>query len=163
MKQPVLGYRAEALGEPSAFSISTSVNHSFTGENPMMKAVVVALIFLTLAMPAFAKAHKDTYPVPCSELWAAVKDTIKNSGNYSVLSLDNAEMMASYSVGGTLRQRTNSVSLSGQGASCDMQVQSTYRGLAHDDAGDFKTRVDESLSRLRASRPADSAKPSDGK
>jgi hypothetical protein len=159
----MLRQSAGTRGEPFQFSFSTSVSHSFTGENPMMKAVVIALMSLILAMPAFAKAHKDTYPVPCSELWAAVKDTIKNSGNYSVVSLDNAEMMASYSVGGTLRQRTNSVSLSGQGATCDMQVQSTYRGLAHDDAGDFKTRVDESLNRLKTSRPAEPAKPADGK
>jgi hypothetical protein len=29
-----------------------------------------------------------------------------------------------------------------------MTVQSTYRGLAHDDAGDFKTRVDKGLPGL---------------
>jgi len=35
-----------------------------------------------LAVPAFGSAHNDTDPVPCSELWAAVKDNLRNSGNY---------------------------------------------------------------------------------
>jgi hypothetical protein len=32
-----------------------------------------------------------------------------------------------------------------------MQVQSAYRGLAHDDAGDFKVRVEESMAKLKGS------------
>ena len=42
-----------------------------------------------------------------------------------------------------------------------MQVQSAYRGLAHDDAGDFKKRVDESLAKLKGSKPSEPAKPQD--
>jgi hypothetical protein len=65
-------------------------------------------------------------------------------GNYMIISTDDAGMTASYDVGSSRRQRTNSVVLNPQGTGCEMTVQSTYRGLAHDDAGDFKTRVDAS-------------------
>ena len=119
-----------------------------------MRLVLVAVVSLTLVMPAFCNTHKDTYPVPCNELWAAVKDTLRNSGNYGIVSTDEAGMTASYTVGNTLRQRTNSVALNPQGIGCEMQVQSAYRGLAHDDAGDFKNRVDQSLAKLKASPSA---------
>jgi len=127
----------------------------------MMKTrlAVVALMSLALAVPAFGKAHKDTYPVPCSQLWAAVKDTLKNSGNYGIIASDDTAMTASYNVGESFRQRTNSVALSSQGTGCEMQVQSAYRGLAHDDAGDFKKRVDGSLAKLKDSKPSQPAKP----
>jgi len=127
----------------------------------MMKLAVVVLMSLTLAVPAFGKTHTDSYPIPCSELWAAVKDTIRNSGNYGIIAIDNSEMTASYNVGGTLRQRSNSVALNAKGTGCDMQVTSTYRGLAHDDAGDFKTRVDESLAKLKAAKPPEPVKPAE--
>ncbi len=58
----------------------------------MMKSVIAALILLTLAAPVFGKTHNETYPVPCSELWNAVQDTVKNSGNYSLVVADNTQM-----------------------------------------------------------------------
>jgi hypothetical protein len=42
-----------------------------------------------------------------------------------------------------------------------MQVDSSYSGWEHDDQGDFKKRVDESLNKLKAAKPSDSAKPAD--
>jgi hypothetical protein len=126
----------------------------------MIKSVVAALLLVILAAPAFANAHKDTYSVACSELWPAVKDTLHMS-NYILIASDDTAMTASYTVGNSLRQRTNSVALSAQGTSCEMTVQSAYRGLAHDDAGDFKKRVDDSLAKLKAAKPAEPAKPPD--
>ena len=128
----------------------------------MLKYALIALAGLTLAAPAFAKEHSDTYPVACSDLWPAVKDVVKNSGNYVVVSMDNTEMMSSYTVG-AVRHRTNSVHLNVQGSGCEMVVQSTYRGVAHDDASDFKNRVDEALAKLKAAPPAAPAKPADEK
>jgi hypothetical protein len=127
-------------------------------KHAMMKSVLVALMSLTLAVPAFSKTHKETYPVPCSDLWAAVKDTLRNSGNYGIISTDNAEMTASYNILGAIRKRTNSVVLNTQGSGCELQIQSNYSGIAHDDAGDFKKRVDESLAKLKAAPPADTKK-----
>ena len=83
-----------------------------------MKFLVVALMSAILAAPSFGKSHKDTYPVACSELWAAVKDTIGNPANYSIISTDNKEMTASYSIAGALRKRTNSLVLNSRGTSC---------------------------------------------
>ena len=127
----------------------------------MMKLVVVALMSLTFAVPSFGSTHKDNYPVPCSELWAAVKDTLKNP-TYIVASTDDKQMTASYSIGSVIRHAVNAVTLTSKDtSSCEMQVQSTYRGWMHDDAGDFKTRVDASLAKLKAAKPADPAKPAE--
>jgi hypothetical protein len=49
------------------------------------RLAVVALISLALALPAFGKTYKSTYPVPCIEVWNAVKDTLSNPENYSGL------------------------------------------------------------------------------
>ncbi len=137
----------------------------------MMKTrfVVVALMSLTLAVPAFGKSHKDTYPVPCSDLWGAVKDTLSNPENYSAVESDDTKMTASYhvkhsahvTVTGAVLQRKNRVTLVSNGPGCEMQVVSNYSGFEHSDAGDFKKRVDDSLAKLKAAKPSEPAKPAD--
>lgn len=127
----------------------------------MKKFVVVALLSLILAVPTFGKTHKEVYPVPCSELWPAVKDTLRNSGKYGIIGIDNAELTASYNIGGGLGgKRINSVVLNPQGTtSCELQTQTAYSGLAHNDAADFKKRVEESLAKLKGSKPPEPGKP----
>jgi len=135
----------------------------------MMRFVVVALLSLTVVVPAFGGTHKDNYPVPCSELWGAVKDALGNPENYSIVATDDTKMTAMYdvhhavhtSITGAALQRTNSVALNPQGSGCEMQVHSNYSGWNHSDAGDFKKRVDESLTKLKASKPSEPAKPAD--
>ena len=86
--------------------------------------VVLALISLALALPAFGKTHKNTYPISCSEVWPAVKDTLSNQENYNVVTSDDAIMTASYNVKhaaqvtvtGAVLQRTNHVTLISKGA-----------------------------------------------
>ncbi len=130
----------------------------------MKRFVVVALMVLIVAGPSFAKTHKEVYTVPCTTLWPAVKDTLRNSGKYGIIGIDNEEMTASYNIGGTLApKRTNSVVLNAQGSSCEMQVQSAYSGIGNNDEGDFKKRVDASLAKLQATPPAEPAKPDDTK
>ena len=120
----------------------------------MRRITVMALMLLLVAGPLFAKTHKDVYPVACSALWPAVKDALRNSGKYGILGIDNTEMTASFVIGGTLGgKRINSVVLNGKGDTCEMQVQSAFSGLAHDDAGDFKKRVDASLAQQQQSPP----------
>ncbi|HEY5176227.1 MAG TPA: hypothetical protein VII95_11755 [Terriglobales bacterium] len=134
-----------------------------------MKFVVVALMSLILAVPAFGKTYKNTYPVPCSEVWGAVKDTLSNPENYSVVESDDTKMTASYNVkhsahvnvSGAALQRTNHVTLVSKGTVCEMQVVSNYSGWEHDDKGDFRKRVDESLAKLKAATPSQPAKPAD--
>jgi hypothetical protein len=118
-----------------------------------MKRSFLVILLLCLAVPAFAKTHKDVYNVPCSVLWPAVKDTLRNSGKYGIISIENTEMTASYNIGGTLGgKRTNTVLLNGKENSCEMQLQTAYSGLEHNDAGNFKKRVDESLAKLQGAQ-----------
>jgi hypothetical protein len=121
-------------------------------KGPFMKRFVLLVMLLAFAVPAFASTHRDNFNVSCNELWRALKDTLKNSGKYGIISIDNAEMTASYNMGGNLMaKRTNSAVLNKKdnGASCELQIQTAYSGLVNDDAGDLKKRVTESLVRLK--------------
>jgi hypothetical protein len=120
----------------------------------MKRFTVLAVLLSLVSSPSFAKLHKDVYSVPCSLLWSAVKDALRNSGKYGILGMENSEMTATYSMGvGALgAKRSNSVVLNVKGDnSCEMVTQSGYSGLGNNDAGDFKKRVDTSLSKLQAS------------
>jgi hypothetical protein len=124
----------------------------------MRRLAVLALMILIVAGPLFAKTHKEMYTMQCSTLWPAVKDTLRNSGKYGILSIDNGDMAASFNIGGTLTgKRVNSVVLNAKGDSCEMQVQTAYSGLVNNDEGDFKKRVDASLEKLKSSPPAAAA------
>jgi hypothetical protein len=129
---------------------------------------LVALMSLALALPAFGKTYKTTYPVACSDLWAAVKDTLGNpQNNYEVKEIDDNAMHADYDVKhaahvtitGAILQRTNKVTLVPQGATCELQVVSNFSGWEHSDRGDFKKRVEESLAKLKAAPPSQPAEP----
>jgi hypothetical protein len=133
----------------------------------MMKRRIAVLALMLLALPAFCKTHKDTFPNACSEVWAAVKDTLGNPENYTVKLTDEARMTASYAVKhtahvtitGALRQRPNTVSLSSKGTGCEMEVESNYSGFEHNDAGDFTKRVNESLAKQKSGTSSQPAKP----
>jgi len=136
----------------------------------MMKTrfLVAASLSFVLAMPAFGKTYKSTYPVACNEVWPAVKDTLSNpENNYDVVESDDAKMTADYNVkhaahvnvSGAILQRTNHVTLVPEGAVCEMQVVSNFSGWEHNDRGDFKKRVDESLAKLKAAPPSPPAEP----
>ncbi|WP_263374365.1 hypothetical protein [Granulicella aggregans] len=125
-----------------------------------MKRALIPVLFLSAAVPAVAKTHKDAYTVSCATLWPAVKDTLKFSGKYGIIGISNEEMTASYNIGGNLTaKRTNTVLLNPAGTGCEMQVQTAFSGFVNNDANDFKTRVDASLAKLKAAQPAADAKP----
>jgi len=137
-----------------------------------MKFAVVALMSLAVAMPAFGagnKTYKTTYPVPCSEVWGAVKVALGNPDNYKDVQSDEDKMTADYnvkhsvhwSVIGAVNQGKNRVSLLPTGTTCEMSVVSMYSGLSHNDQGDFKKRVDEALAKLKAATPSEPAKSAD--
>ncbi len=131
---------------------------------PRFPALALLLLF---ALPALGKTHESTYSNPCSELWPAVKDVLSNPESYTVVSSDDAKWTAFYnvkhqvhlSVSGAVAQKTNQVTLVAQGTGCQMQVVSSFSGLAHDDQGDFKKRVDEALAKQGAAKPTEAAKP----
>ncbi len=135
------------------------------------RVLFLALMPLVLALPAFGKTYKTSYPVSCNQVWGAVKDTLSSPENYSVVESDDTKMTASYNVrhsvhanvSGAALQRTNHVALVPKGEGCEMQVVSNYSGWEHDDKGDFKKRVDEFLAKPKvpiASEPAKAAAPS---
>ena len=118
-----------------------------------MKRLVILILLAALAAPAFASTHRDMYKVPCDELWRALKDTLKNSGKYGILAIDNSEMTASYNIGGNLKEkRTNSAVLNSKesGKACELQIQTAYSGALTNDAGDLRKRVNESLAKLKS-------------
>lgn len=128
-----------------------------------MKRLLVSVLLALTAFPAFASTHKDMFNVSCNELWRAVKDVLKNSGKYGIIAIDNSEMTASYNMGGNfMAKRTNSAMLNSKdnGASCELQVQTAYSGIGTNDAGDFKKRVEASLTKLKGQPlPAADQKP----
>jgi hypothetical protein len=127
---------------------------------------VGALVSLPVAVPAAGKTYKNTYPVPCSQLWVAVKDALGNPENYTVKESDDAKMHASYDVKHAVHvtvtriflQRTNHVTLKTKGTGCEMDVVSNFSGWDHDDQGDFKKRVDEALAKPKDAKPPEPAK-----
>ena len=138
----------------------------------MLKYAVAGLMSLALALPAFGagnKTYQTTYPVSCSEVWGAVKVALGNPDNYKDVQSDENKMSAEYnvkhsihwSISGAINQGKNRVSLVPIGTTCEMNVVSMYSGLAHNDAGDFKKRVDEALAKLKGGTPSEPAKPAD--
>ena|SRR5690348_9426543 len=132
--------------------------------------VVVALLALALSLPAFAagdKTYKNSYPVPCSDLWRAVKVALGNPDNYKDVQSDEEKMTADYnvkhsihwSIAGAINQGKNRVSLAPMGTGCEMSVVSMYSGLSHNDQGDFKKRVDAALAKLQSPQPVEPTKP----
>jgi len=132
----------------------------------MKKLLVVAFTSLALTLPAFGKSHKSSYSFPCSEVWTAVKQALSNEDNYSKVELNETTMTAAYhvkhaahvTVTGAVLQRTNHVALESNGASCDIKIGSNYSGFEHNDADDFKKRVDDALAKLKGTAPAEPAK-----
>jgi hypothetical protein len=135
------------------------------------RPAVVATFMLALALPAFAVGNKtyiNTYPVPCTELWGAVKAALGNPDHYKDVQSDDEKMSSEYnvkhsihwSVAGAVNQGKNHVSLLpiGTTGTCQMSVISMYSGLAHNDQGDFKKRVDEALAKQQAAKPSDAPK-----
>lgn len=131
------------------------------------RILFVLLMLLALAVTALAWTYKSTYPVPCSDVWRAVKDTLGNAESYEVLSSDDTKMTAAYhvkhqvhaNISGAILQRTNKVTLVPKGKGCEMQVVSNYSGWEHDDKGDFKKRVDDALAKAPSAAPPASTTP----
>ena len=64
----------------------------------MLRFAIAVFVLSAFALPAFSGTHKDTYPNACSEVWAAVKDTLAKPENYTVKITDEARMTSSYTV-----------------------------------------------------------------
>ena len=69
-------------------------------------------------------------------------------------------MTSFYNIGGTLGgKRINSRVLDSQGEKCELQVQTVFSGLIHDDHRDPKKRVDDVLAKQKTAGTTPSATP----
>ncbi len=117
----------------------------------MRRYASVTLLLLSSA-PLFAGVRKDSYQMPCTALWPIVKGTVRNSGEYAVVFLDNSDMIVSFALGSGQSLRIGSAVLNPQGDTCEMQVQMHEPGAFTDDTGSFKKRVDKTLSDVLAAK-----------
>lgn len=124
----------------------------------MRRFAPFALLLLMVAGPLVADSRRDLYPMACGRLWPAVRDTVRNSGYYAVVFLDNTEMIATFAIGSGQSLRIDSAVLNPKGDTCEMQVEPLYEGTFTNDGGDFKKRVDRALAALKASPQAGSTK-----
>ena len=114
-------------------------------------------MLLVLGVPAFAKP-KDVYPVSCDDLWAAVKDSLENTNNYAIVSMNDVAQIASFTVIGNLTAYKDRVALTAQDGGCALK--STFLQIGSDDSDwrQFRHRVKsggiDSRSRLTMVGPA---------
>ena len=127
-----------------------------------MKRLAAIALLIPFAVPAWTKTHRDVYNMSCSALWPAVKGVLKTSGKYNIIGIDSVEFTASFTVGSVFSGKMlNSVVLNAKEPSCEMSVNTAYRGIEHNDAGDFKKRVDEALAKLPGTATPSTEKPAD--
>ncbi len=109
------------------------------------KAILYAALAIA-ALPAFARTHRDVYPLQCNQLWPAVKDTLKTSGKYNIIGISDQELTASFTVGAFWSGKSvNGIVLTPSGDGCQLAVNTSYRGIEHNDAKDLKKRIDADL------------------
>lgn len=108
------------------------------------------LLLFSLTIPAFAGTPKA--PLPCSELWPAVKATLGNGKNYIVVAMDSEEMKANFVVKGALYPQMNLVQLKDKKKGCDLDLRIGFTGA--DDEGAFRTRVHRAYKKMTAAKVA---------
>ena len=113
----------------------------------------VFILLLVLTTPAFAKP----YPVPCSDLWSAVTDTLGNAGNYKIVATDEDSMRAFFIVVGALYPGINALFLKPQVNGCELQIKMGFTG--NDDESALRGRVNRALAKMKTVKQSTSAKP----
>jgi hypothetical protein len=116
-----------------------------------MARSLVFILLLVLTTPAFAKHH----PIPCSDLWSAVTDTLGNAGNYKIVATDYEQRKASFIVVGALYPGINALFLKPQDNGCELQIKMGFTG--NDDESTLRGRVNRALAKLRAAKPSPAA------
>jgi hypothetical protein len=118
----------------------------------MLKFFFTSFFVLVFAAPALAKP-RDVYPVSCDDLWAAVKDSLGNPGNYGIESMNDVDRKASFIVVGNLVAYTDHVALTAEGGGCAMKATFFQVGADDSDYRLFHHRLTKSLAKLQAAKP----------
>lgn len=119
----------------------------------MRKALVVVFFLLFSSIQVFAKSH-DIFPVSCDVLWAAVMDTLGNPNDFNILVVDEAGQKASFVVVGETTPYKDMVALAAQDGGCAMKLTIFQVGADNSDERGFRKRLNKSLAKLQAAKPA---------
>ncbi len=119
-----------------------------------MRFVLIALLVLASSIPAFASS-RDVYPVSCDVLWEAVKVTLSNAKDYSLLGMSDSGHSAAFLVVGELTQHTDRVAgLVAKDSGCSMKLAFVEIGPANDNEDGFRKRVKKSLAKIQPAKAA---------
>lgn len=118
----------------------------------MLKFLITSFFMLVVAAPALAKP-RDIYPVPCIDLWAAVKDSLGNPRDYGILSMNDVEQKVSFIVIGNLTRYTDKIELTANPGGCAMKATFLQVGADDSDWRQFHHRLVRSLAKLQAAKP----------
>jgi len=92
------------------------------------------------------EVHTEIFDVTCNVLWIALNDTLKKSGKYDVLGVDDSDTIAVYMVG-RIDLHFDWVILKSEQNNCAMQIMVSFPKERSHDAGDLIKRVQASLSK----------------
>jgi hypothetical protein len=118
----------------------------------VMLKFLTSFFLLVVAASALAKP-RDVYPVSCNDLWAAVHDTLDNPHNYGIVSINDIEQKASFTVVGNLTAYTDKVALTAKDGGCAMNAAFLEVGPDNSDWLQFHHRLAKSLAKLQAAKP----------
>ena len=127
----------------------------------MGKTLAVVIFFFLSSVSSFAKEH-DVYPMSCDALWSAVKDTLGNQNDYSVIALDEAGQKASFVVVGETTPYRDMVALAARDHLCAMKLTILQVGPDNSDERGFRKRLGKALAKLQAAAPRAPATPAHG-
>lgn len=118
----------------------------------MLKFLMTSFFMLVVAAPAPAKS-RDVYPVSCADLWAAVKDSLQSPRDYGILSMNDVEQKASFTIIGSLTVYTDRIALTAKDGGCAMKATFIQEGPDDSDWRQFHHRLERSLAKLQAAKP----------
>jgi hypothetical protein len=119
-----------------------------------MRVVLIALSVLVSSVPTFASS-RGVYPVSCNALWEAIKVTLSNTKDYSLLGISDSAHSAAFLVVGELTQHTDRVvELIAKDSGCVMRLAFVEIGPADDNERGFRKRVKKSLAKMEAAKAA---------
>ncbi len=119
-----------------------------------MRVVLITILLLASSIPTFASS-RGVYPVSCDVLWDAIKVTLSNARDYSLLGISDSAQSAAFLVVGELTQHTDRVTgLVAKDSGCAMKLAFVEIGPADDSERGFRKRVKKSLARIETAKPA---------
>jgi len=99
----------------------------------------------------------------CDDLWVAVKDTLGNKSDYSLASVNDLDLHASFLVVGDLIVYTDRVTLFVKGDGCAIKEDIKEVGAENPNTRQFHKRLEKTLEKLQMAKAAGTPKPAEAK